>query len=668
MGARGENMSQQHHPSMQGRPEYTPLSTASSQRGVEDTINPTPVRRAAIYVRKSHFTEGKSKSIADQIKDCLRVAAKLGLTVAEEHIYMEAEGNKGDWTWSGSGDPGPYRVALGRMMDDMDAGLFDLVVVWKSDRMYRDCGLADDILKRMRANKVALVCGGYDYLIHTATGFARASLEAVSNREQRDKASEDIKRTLGERVLEGQITRSPACLGYRSAGADTQAVRAIPEELALVNRIFRMFLIGEDSRGPLGVTAISRQLVSEGTFLPALRLPDQRTTPKDIGAGKIRRILEHVAYIGKFKHAGREYDCPSLLVPAADGSGNMETAVPLQTWLDAQDKLARETKWDKKCNGLGTPHLLTGYVICGNCGRTTYALQRRVPSGPDGQEEQVRSNYRCLRKHELYPCKGLMPCLSEPVLDAWVLSELTPLLIHEIKVAHCATGRDADIQALAGSRLKLEAACQREAAELQRVLNIYDDMQLRAKAAEFRAVRETMMREIAAIQERLNKSGGALAQLPDENVADMPRAALRAALQSATEWIMVSSTGVIALTRMGTYIAARYRKGDRARGEHPILRALEPASVVDALTCLAWFPNPAAFLEGRRETLGAQAASRSDEDILPGLTAYQTQRDSQEIGYVPEFPVPTDIHKEEAETHEPKRTRGTSRTPRSGAA
>ena len=165
--------------SPQERPNYpAPFQNPAIQNF--DFANGLPAkRRAAIYVRKSHFTEGKSKSLSDQIKDCRRVADKLGLDVSEDRIYMEAEGCKGDWTWAGSGDPGPHRPALGRMMDDMAAGLFDSIVIWKSDRMYRDCGLADDILKRMRANKVALVCGGYDYLIHTATGFARASLEAV---------------------------------------------------------------------------------------------------------------------------------------------------------------------------------------------------------------------------------------------------------------------------------------------------------------------------------------------------------------------------------------------------------------------------------------------------------------------------------------------------------
>ena len=126
-----------------------------------------------------------------------------------------------------------------------------------------------------------------------------------------------------------------------------------------------------------------------------------------------------------------------------------------------------------------------------------------------------------------------MPFVSEAVLDAWVLAELTPLLIREIKAARCAAGRDADIQALAALRLKIEAACNRETAELQRMMRVLDETQFAGLATVLRVERETMTREAAVIQERLNKSGGLLAELPDENVADLPRATLRAALQSA---------------------------------------------------------------------------------------------------------------------------------------
>ena len=597
--------------------------------------------RAAIYVRKSHFTEGKSKSIEDQIKDGRRVCEKLGLIVSE--IYNEGEGCKGDHYWAGSGRPGPERPELGRLMRDMEAGKFGVVVVWKSDRLYRDCGLADAVLKAMRAHNVALVCGGSDYSIHTATGFARASLEAVSNREQRDKASEDVKRALGERSAEGQLTRSPACLGFRSAGRYSKSAIAVPDEISLVRRMFNMFLVGEDERGPLGVTAIATQFIREGTILPRMRKRDGNPTLTIHTAGRIRRILSHVAYIGKMRNDGEDYDCDEFLIAADDGSGRTETVIPLGVWQAAQEKLERQTKFDKKSEGLGTPHLLTGIACCGYCGHTVYVQTRSVlgKGGVTRVSRRFICNHLDLDRH----CpKGSMPTISEEVLEGWIIQQLAPILMREIADRQSSSGRNTDIQMLAELKHRIDLACKFEAQEIAAKIRYLDDIQMEALAVTLRTERESLVRKARDIEERIIKSNVVSFDFAPEELPEMPRATIRSALQSAIEWIALCPRGVIALTRLGTYVCATFRKGDPSRGEHPNLKALNEPNVVDSLSLGAWFANTDEFVKGRRKVLGKRASGLMDDDLLPGIHGVDEKILTVEQGiYIPDSNISTEL-------------------------
>src|SRR5689334_22608449 len=77
-------------------------------------------RRAGLYHRKSHHTEGKSKSVVEQEKDNRRNCDRFGLDVSPDRIYTEAEGCKGDWP--PGCQPGPYRPQLARLIEDIIQG------------------------------------------------------------------------------------------------------------------------------------------------------------------------------------------------------------------------------------------------------------------------------------------------------------------------------------------------------------------------------------------------------------------------------------------------------------------------------------------------------------------------------------------------------------------
>jgi len=81
--------------------------------------------RAALYARVSTVGHGQDPSL--QMEELRRVAAQRGWLVCEEHEYIDA----------GISGIRASRPALDRMLEAAQAGQFDVVAVWKLDRLGR---------------------------------------------------------------------------------------------------------------------------------------------------------------------------------------------------------------------------------------------------------------------------------------------------------------------------------------------------------------------------------------------------------------------------------------------------------------------------------------------------------------------------------------------------
>ena len=79
--------------------------------------------RAALYARVS--TTGHGQDVGLQLDELRQVAAQRGWTLHEEYVDAGVSGGKAS------------RPALDRMMADAQAGRFDVVLIWKLDRLGR---------------------------------------------------------------------------------------------------------------------------------------------------------------------------------------------------------------------------------------------------------------------------------------------------------------------------------------------------------------------------------------------------------------------------------------------------------------------------------------------------------------------------------------------------
>jgi DNA invertase Pin-like site-specific DNA recombinase len=569
----------------------------------------------AIYPRKSNKSEGRSKSIDEQTAYSQQVCTNYGFDPGNITVYQEEEGQKGDWWWQdiAGRNPKPWRPALTRLMRDVEADKIDVVVVWRTDRLYRDAGVCDALMKIFKAKGIRFIADNDDMDIDSAKGLYEATIGAAANRQWRDKISEDIRRDHKFKMQSGLFTRNPSCYGFRSKGKGSQAVEPIWNELDLVNRIFRLFVHGEGESGPMGINAIANLLMDEGISIAVGAKGHKAAHPERVNTSGIRTILTNCQYIGKFRHNKQEYDVKALLVSSRDGTEKVETAVPVTIYEAAQEKLRLTDRPGKK--SVYSEHLLTGLVICAYCGRPLH-----VHYEARGNSDKASKWFVCNNRKPPRYCKPYgMRMIQEDVLDNWVLSELAPLLMLEIRSIQNSTGRDADEQALASTERKIIDLQKQETQSLRDMLKVFDKEQITRVAADFRNEREQLGRKAEELRNRL-KPHDDLPDLSAETLTKMPQSAIKDALRRAVQWIAIGKDGVVILTNFGMYIGATFR--DIEKGTYFTSKTrttIYPPTTAAAMRCFQWLLSPEDFVKGRRASIGRRAEALTDDEILPGI-------------------------------------------------
>ena len=582
----------------------------------DDDLPRIPVRmmKVAIYTRKSNESEGKSKSQAQQAEHSLETGEHYRFEPDNITVYHDKEGVKGEWYWEDSAgrNPGPYRPELTRLMRDIEAGRINVLIVWRSDRLYRDPGVCSAIISVLKKHKVRLIIGRWIQDLNSAEGAYQAVVDAAANRKQRDRASEDIRRDQLWKAKHGMLTRDPSCLGFRSGGRGSQQAVPIRDEIEVVRRVFTLYVLGENGAGPMGYRAIARYCRENGIRVTSGAKKQKTKYPERVESSQIASILQNPMYVGRWRHAEREYQCDKLLVPARDGSDAMETVVPVALYEAAQQKRTLRNRPGKR--SLSYEHLLSGLMVCMRCGRPLHVNIKYT--GTDGK---ANKSWRC-RWYGTGQCTSFgLKLLQEEATDEWVIRELAPVIAAEIREMRSASGREAGVHALAEVERQIRIAQEAETTSLRNMLNVLDQEQYGRLAAQLRAERQSLERKADEIRQRLEHLDIVAPDITAEDLGNMPRSALKDALVRCIKWIAVGKEGIVAHTRIGTYIAAPITKaskrGPRGSGPRLIIGTPSPVSVLE---CLDWFPDVELFIQGRRDFSGPGAEAITDEDILPG--------------------------------------------------
>lgn len=303
-------------------------------------------RRAGIYGRISLDRDGKAEGVERQREDGHSLADRLGVEVVGEYLDNDIS----------AFDKRKVRPEFERLLRDLDAGVVDTIIVWRSDRLARqprDLERVIDVLERNGGQLLSVTepefSGATGLLVLRMLGaFASHESQVKSERVARKNqasAQQGRWRTGGRRVF-----------GYTLDGQPE------PAEAAAYRQAVDLILAGH----------------RPGTVLAGWQRRNITTT-----GGKRWTLTNFVRLLRSPRHAGIvEYHGERLAVEA-----QWQALVPRDRWEALQRRLNALQGGAQAKRVHRYP--LTGLAVCGACGAPLGGVLRRRPGKPEWVE------YRC---------------------------------------------------------------------------------------------------------------------------------------------------------------------------------------------------------------------------------------------------------------------------------
>ena len=305
----------------------------------------TPVN-AAIYTRISRDVTGEGLGVERQLIDCRKYAADHGWVVAEVYEDNDFSAYKGG-----------RRPAYQRMLEDIEAGQRDAVIVYNLDRLTRkprELEEFTDALQAARIDDLGIVTG--DISLGTNDGLLMARILAAFAANESARKSERLKRKARETAEAGK----PNGGNLRPFGYEKDQLTVLESEAAAIREVAARYLAGES------LMSLTTWLQDNG-ILSVAGLPWRTTT--------LRQTLTNPRIAGLRAHNGEIV--ATAIWPAIITPTQHEHLVAA---------FARKAQSNRRAP---RRYLLSGMLRCAKCGNKLYSSARRdtrryvCMSGPD---------------------------------------------------------------------------------------------------------------------------------------------------------------------------------------------------------------------------------------------------------------------------------------------
>ncbi|CAN5280054.1 hypothetical protein BH18ACT4_BH18ACT4_02410 [soil metagenome] len=284
---------------------------------------------AAIYARISHDSAGTALGVKRQEQDCRAFCNHRGWPVADVLLDndVSAYGKK-------------RRPAYSALLDGIESGRYDALVVWHPDRLHRSPVELEqfiDVVERTGLLVATVTAGDYD--LSTPEGRLTARIVGSVARKESEDKSRRLRRKHLELAEGGKVSGG----GRRPFGYETDRVTLRADEAAEIAAAAQRVLAGESVR------SVSRDWAERGVRTVTGAVWSPTTVKRLLMSGRISGQREHHGCI-----VGRA-EWPAIIEPA-------DTL-----------KLRAILSDPARASGTGSTarsYLLTGWVACGQCGAT----------------------------------------------------------------------------------------------------------------------------------------------------------------------------------------------------------------------------------------------------------------------------------------------------------
>lgn len=329
------------------------------------------MNRAAIYARYSSGSGQTDQSIEGQVRECKAYIKKNSLQLAGIYADRHITGRT------------DRRPEFQRMISDAEAGAFDVLVVYTTDRFSRD-KYDSAIYKRKLKDCGVQIRYAAENIPDGPEGILLEALMEGWAQYYSEELSRKILRGMHDTALKKKSTGAKAPIGYR-VGQDKQ-YEIDPDVAPHVVRAFEMYL--EDAT----FADISRYFGEH----------DIRTGRGNlINGNAVRKLLTNRRYIGEYRWA-------DIVI-----EGGMPAIVPEDLFYMVQKKISKNHKPHAK----SAEYYLSGKLFCGCCGSNYKGVSGTSKTG---------------QKHFYYKCTGKecdAPNLPARSFESFIASEVADALL-----------------------------------------------------------------------------------------------------------------------------------------------------------------------------------------------------------------------------------------------
>ncbi|SNB72875.1 Site-specific DNA recombinase [Agrobacterium sp. 719_389] len=460
--------------------------------------SPHIVQRAALYLRVSTTRQAEHDvSIPDQRKQGETYCASRGYQLVE--TFVEA----------GASATNDRRPEFQRMIEagTSKPAPFDVVVVHSFSRFFRDHFELEFYVRKLAKNGVKLVSITQemgDDPMHVMMRQIMALFDEYQSKEN----AKHVLRAMNENARQGFWNGARPPIGYRVVAAEQRGskikkkLEIDPLHAETVRLIYRLFLEGGGTSGPKGVKAI------------ATYLNERRMFTRDggkWGLAQIHAILTRTTYIGEHRFNTRSFKNRERKPENEVSIMAVPPLIERETFDAVQARLKSRNPMLVPARVTSGPTLLTGICFCAKCGG---AMTLRTGKGNGGQY----TYYTCSTKAR----QGKVGCEGRSIR----MDKLNHLVARHLEERLLQPKRLETILSSLLDRRQERAERQREhLADLnrritetdQRLGRLYDaietgvaaldDMGLKDRIANLKAIRDQAAADAERIRARLGSSG-----------------------------------------------------------------------------------------------------------------------------------------------------------------
>jgi site-specific DNA recombinase len=364
--------------------------------------------RVAIYLRVSTGRQAEHDlSIPDQRTQTNSWVAQRGWSLAAE--FVEAGASATD----------DRRPEFQKLIERACEGAFDIIVVHSFSRFFRDAFGLEFYVRKLAKHGVRLVSITQELGDDPAQVMMRQVIALFDEYQSKENAKH-VLRSMKENARQGYWNGARPPFGYKAEEVERRGTRSKKKlvidtvEAETVRLVFRLFVEGDGSTGPLGVKAIAVWLNERGY---------RTRSGSTWGIGPIHAMLTHPVYSGRMRFNRSEARSRRRKSEPEHVFAEVPAIIEPPSFERVQALLKARNPRVVAPRVVTGPILLTGLAVCASC---RGAMTLRTGTSKNGKVHRYYACSTCAR-HGRAVCKGRSIRMDQ--LDTLVTRQLLDRLL-----------------------------------------------------------------------------------------------------------------------------------------------------------------------------------------------------------------------------------------------